>query len=292
MENMQDFVKDVGVLPVLPELANRIIQLCDKPNVSLREVAELIQKDPGVTARVLKVVNSSYYALRREVSSIHQAITLLGLHQVRNLVITLLVVNRFEDRPDNLISMNEFWNHSLGVALVCQILAKRLAYDGGGDLYLTGLLHDIGKIIIQQHPGTHLQRIKAHVETHGCDLYSAEKAILGFSHAEIGGWVARAWKLPKRMELGITFHHDCEGSPEPLFSAFLQLADLITKARLFAVFGDQNLNIVFDHQPCWQIIFQHAAIDETMDFERFLFEMDDEMERARQIVQDARGFSS
>jgi putative nucleotidyltransferase with HDIG domain len=285
MKPIEEYLCQIKALPVLPEMANRILRLAETPNVSIKEIADEIQKDPAITLRILKVINSSFYAMRREVTSVQQAVTLLGIQQVRNLVVTLLVVNRFHEPPNALYTLASFWNHSLGVALVSQILSKKLGFAGQSDLYLAGLLHDIGKIIFQVYFPDELTKAKEYIDAQHCDMYQAEQDVFGFTHAELGAWVAKEWNLPKVLQLGIQYHHDALASPDPLFSSLLQVADQITKARLFAVYGDQNVDLVFEDEPCWKYVFDTYQVD--LDIERFLLEMDDEIEKARELVSTA-----
>ena len=286
MKSIEDYISKIKSIPVLPEMANRILRMAEAEDINVKDLANEIQKDPAITARILKVINSSFYAMRREVSSVQQAVTLLGIHQVRNLVITLLVVNRFEEPPDALYKLSDFWNHSLGVALVSQILSKKLGYTEKADLYLAGLLHDIGKIIFQVYFPEELGKAKTFVDENKGQMFEAEKEIFGFTHADLGSWIAQKWNLPKILQVGIQHHHNCEASPDKLFTAMLQMSDQITKVRLFAVYGDQNVDIVFEDESCWKLIFSHFKVD--LDMERFLLEMDDEIEKARELVESSR----
>ncbi|PIE02929.1 MAG: hypothetical protein CSA81_04250 [Acidobacteria bacterium] len=286
MRSIEDTIQKIKSLPVLPDMAHKILQIADDPNVSIVRLAEEIQKDAAITVRVLEVVNSSFYALRQEVTSVQQAITLLGVQHVRNLVMTLIVINRFRDTPDALLRLSDFWNHSLGVALISQVFAKKMGYKKHAELYLAGLLHDIGKLVLQAYYPEDLQHVKQYLDEHGGSMYDAEKAVLGFSHADLGAGMAQKWKLPQILQMGIQYHHDCVESPDVLFSALLQASNQLTQSRLYAVCGDQNIDVVFADEPCWKIIFN--TYKSSMDMERFLLEMDDEIEKAKELVQSAR----
>lgn len=285
MKTIEEYVSQIKTIPVLPEMANRILRMAEEPSVNIKDVAGEIQKDPAITARILKVINSSFYAMRREVSSVQQAVTLLGLQQVRNLVVTLLVVNRFKEPPEAFYKMSQFWNHSLGVALISQILSKKFDYEQQADLYLAGLLHDIGKIMFQVYFPEELEEAKTYLDKEKCTMFEAECHVYGFSHAELGAWIAEKWNLPRLLKLGIQYHHDCEASPDTLFAALLQASDQITKSRLYAVYGDQHVDFIFEDEPCWKFLFDHYKID--LDMERFLLEMDDEIQKAKELVETA-----
>ena len=288
MDRVAAYIGQIKDLPVLPEIAQRIIQLTDTDRPDVGKISALIQKDPAITANVLKLINSGYFALRREVTNLRQAVILLGIQQIRNLVVTMITVNHFKEPKDAHFKLSDFWNHSLGVATIAQTLGNKFSRKDSGDLYLAGLLHDIGKIIIQSYYPEDIAKVVRTIDKEKCSMFEAEIKVLQFSHADIGGTLAKLWKFPERIGNAIAYHHDCTKAPEPVFTAMLQFADLLTKARLYAVYGDQNTDIIFEEEPCWKIINKTFAADVFEDFERLLFEMDDEIEKARELVIQAR----
>ena len=283
------YIEKINDLPVLPEISQKIIDLTDAPDPNVNEISALIQADPSITARILKMINSGYFSLRKEVISVRQAVILLGLSQIRNLVVTMLTVNHFKDRSGAQIVLSDFWNHSLAVATMAQNLGEKFGFEKPGDLYLSGLLHDIGKIIIQTYYPKDMERIIQYVDEHRCSLFEAECHLLGFSHAEIGGCLARKWKFPPRIYSAIAFHHNCQTAKDQFFTAILEFADQLTKARLFAIHGDQYFDIIIDDLPSWKIIQAHLKGQQDIDVERLLLEMDDEVEKARELVRTTRG---
>ena len=287
MKTVDDYIESINNLPVLPEIARKIIALADSPDPDIAKISELIQKDPLITVKILKLINSGYYTLRKEVISVRQAVILLGLQQVRNLVVTMVTVNHFEEKPNFRIKLLDFWNHSLGVATIAQSLGQRFGYKDTGDLYLCALLHDIGKIIIQAFYPLDMIKIFRMIDRENCSMYEAEKKVLGFTHADIGACLTRKWQFPEHIQAAILNHHDCKKSSDALFTAILEFADMITKSRLFAVYGDQHVDFVINDHPAWHIICQELE-SEDVDMERLLFEMDDEIDRARDLVKQAR----
>lgn len=289
MERVQQYIGQIQDLPVLPEIAQQIIKLTDSEHPDIKQISALIQKDPVITANILKLINSGYFALRREVNNLRQAVVLLGIQQIRNLVVTMVTVNHFQERRDSHFKLSDFWNHSLGVATIAQKLGTRFGYRNSGDLYLAGLLHDIGKVIIQAYYPSDMDKVVATIDADKCTMYQAEMKVLGFSHADIGGCLAKMWKFPDHIGNGIAGHHDCANASDPLFTSLLQFGNLLTKARLYAVYGDQHTDIIFEDEACWKILCDTYATEVMEDFERLLFEMDDEIEKARTLVEQARG---
>ncbi len=287
-QTVSQYVANIDNLPVLPEIAQKVIALADADRPNIGELADLIQKDASITANILKLINSGYYSLRREIADIRQAVVLLGLQQVRNLVVTMVSVNHFEEPPGSPLRLADFWDHSLGVATIAQCLANRFKFADAANLYLAALLHDIGKVIIQCHYPDDMSRITDLMGQKHCSMYEAETQILGFSHAEVGAVLTRNWQLPPAVCEAIEFHHQCHKADDHVFAAILQFSDFVTKGRLQAVYGDQFTDVVFDDEPCWKILMQTFAA-QNIDFERLLLEMDDEIEKARELVRQARG---
>lgn len=285
---VEDFVDQINDLPVLPEIGRKIIAIADSPKPNVQEISELIQKDPAITAKILKLINSGYYTLRQQVISIRQAVILLGLQQVRNVVITMLAVNHFIENDNAPIRHLDFWNHSLGVATIAQVLGKKFGFNDTGDLYLAGLLHDIGKLVIETYAPIDMNWIIRTIDRSNVPMYDAELKVLGFTHAEVGGLIVARWMFPDRIADAIRNHHDCQRAKHRLFAAILEMADLFTKARLFAVHGDQFHDFVLQDQTCWQIICEELGDQSDIDLERLFLEMDDEIERARELVKQAR----
>lgn len=282
-----EYINQIENLPVLPEIGRKILALTEVEQPDLAAIAALIQKDPAITAKILKIINSGYYALRQEVTNVQQAVVMLGLEKIRNLVLTMVSVNHFEERPGAHIKLSDFWNHSLGVATIAQCLGERFSIPNPNDLYLCGLLHDIGKVIIQTYYPIDMFRIIRIIDKEQCSMLQAEEKLLGFHHPKIGAALVQRWNFPERISDAIEHHHDCENACDPFFAAVLQFADLLTKARLYAVYGDQNFDVIFEDEVCWHIIVDEKH--KEVDLERLLFEMDDEIDRARELVKQARG---
>ncbi len=288
MKTAEAYIKGIDNLPTLPEIAQKIIELTDGEAPNINEVADLIQKDPAITVNLLKIINSGYYSLRKEVISIRQAVVLLGLGQVRNLVVTMVTVNHFKETGKPYIRLSDFWNHSLSVATIAQSLGVKFNYSDTGDLYLCGLLHDMGKLILQLYYPEDTARIVAHVDRAKCSMHQAELATLGFSHAELGGWLMTKWNFPDRIKDGVFHHHDCRKAGDRLFTAIIEFSDMAVKSRLFAVHGDQFIDFIPEDHPSWQVIRDELSARDDIDFVRVFIEMDDEIEKARELAAQAR----
>jgi len=288
MTTAEAYLNGIDNLPALPEIAHKIVSLADEDAPNVNEVADLIQQDPAITVSILKIINSGYYTLRREVTNIRQAVVLLGLQQIRNLVVTMVTVNHFSDRPGARIKLADFWDHSLSVATIAQALGPKFGMEDKGDLYLCGLLHDVGKLIIQLYYPLDMLQIVRKIDEEHIGMYDAERAVLGFSHAELGQRLLKKWRFPEKFQDAVGCHHDCRQAKDKLFVAVVEFADMVAKSRLFAVYGDQYVDFTPADHRSWQVIRSELSARDDIDFARIFFEMDDEIEKARELVKQAR----
>jgi putative nucleotidyltransferase with HDIG domain len=209
----------VKQLPTLPLVVQRLHQALEDPFSDARDVAELIQSDPAIMARIMKVVNSAFFRGVGQVASLHEAVVRLGLQTVFNIAVSTSVLSSFGPQRGTQLDRRGFWRHCAYVAIGNIILAEFLGLDKRKDLprdllYLSGLLHDMGKLVFEQH--FHSDFSQALTKSHrlGCPLYETEQRVLGLDHAMVGAWLAERWKLPDRVCAAIRWHHDPEQSQE------------------------------------------------------------------------------
>lgn len=206
-ERIRKVIGRIDTLPALPRLCSEMNQLISDPEVSLVKVARLVEQDPSMAAKVLHLVNSSFFGLPRRLTSIREAISYLGLNLLRNLVFSLAVFSAFEGAgrmPG--FSHERMQNHALAVAHV----AKRICptRDHTDDAFIAALLADVGQLVLaSQLPGLFGEVIQ-HARVEGISLHGAEYQRLGVSHAEIGAYLLGLWHLPYAVVEGVAHHHD------------------------------------------------------------------------------------
>ena len=212
-------------LPVVVLEANRII---NDPASSAQDVANLIANDPALAERVLRLSNSAFYGFQKRIGNITQAIVILGFQAVKNLMITVTVIDSFQKDQNDSTDYPAFWAHSVCTAIAANKLASLSKCSETEEAYISGLLHDVGKIIICQHL-PELEEKVIESQQQGYTRIEAELAHLGQSHAEIGAQVANAWGLPNPICDAIRNHHNCtRGEDDPFSLAdVLQLADAV-----------------------------------------------------------------
>jgi len=216
-------------LPTLPTVAARLIDLVDNPKTSATQVGKLISEDQVLTARILKMCNSAYYGLGRDVTSVQQAIVLLGFDNVRELSLSVSVINAFRNvQGSSLLDINSFWDHCGYVGIASRFLAKRYAPGLAGEAFTAGLLHDIGKVVLMEFLGKEFSKVLDINKERKEELYLLEREILGVDHGEIGFWLGEKWKLPPNLCAVMQHHHHPEEEEE-----HQELVCLVALADLF-----------------------------------------------------------
>ena len=225
-------VQGVGGLVTLPNVFIRINQLVEDPNSSTADIAKAVSQDPSFTVRLLKVANSPFYGFSSTIDTVTKAVSVIGTNQIRNLALSMSVAHTFAGLPNNLVSMDNFWHHSLYCALTARILARQARKCDPEAVFTAGLLHDIGELIIFNRLPEQAKEVLLLVLDQVDDLpvYQAERQIIGFDHAQVGGELARQWNLPPLLEECIAYHHSVgEAKRHPRETALVHLANILAQ---------------------------------------------------------------
>ena len=202
----RQMVKEARGLPALASVVTRVMTAVIE-ETSAREIAQLIEKDASITARVLKVINSAYYGLSGHVSTVSQAVPLLGIQVVKNIVLTFSVMDIFAHENAKGVDFKKLWEHAFTTAVASRILAERVGYPDREEALVAGLLHDIGILLfVKNDLTTYAEAVKVHKET-GRALTDVEEELMGITHAELGALLAEKWHLPEVIVLPIRHHH-------------------------------------------------------------------------------------
>ena len=194
--NPLSLAKQVKSIFSLPEIALSVNELLNSSEPSYAELEELILHDPALTAMLLKIVNSAYFGFPIKIDTVSRAISIIGLRELRNLVIAISVTTRFKGIPAELVDMDVFWYHSITRGVLARILAKRLKHSDRERFFIAGLLSRIGKLIFfSQYPGESTEILN--LKDQGDDAMTAEEEkIFGFNYAELGAELLKQWRLP------------------------------------------------------------------------------------------------
>jgi HD-like signal output (HDOD) protein/signal transduction histidine kinase len=195
-------------LPTLPHILLQLIDICNREEKGIRDLTKVINQDPSISERVLRLVNSAYYSLKQKITSIEQALLLLGMDAVKNIAISSSVHQVFHrPRGKSAFNLKLFWWHSLSCGVIARRLAFREEYPNPDEAFLCGLMHDIGKIVLWVNFEEEYESILKSSGYRSEDMLRAEKA-LGLTHAEAGAWLIRRWDLRSFMPDAVLYHHD------------------------------------------------------------------------------------
>ncbi len=209
MIRAEDIVERVEKITPVSGTLTRLMEVVEDPDSGVSDVVEVIQYDPAITSALLKMCNSAAFGLSRKVHSVHEAVCYLGTTKVMQLVVAIYgnAVLSGEQTGYGL-EPGILWKHSVAVALAASSLAHRTMPEEGGVAFTAGLLHDIGKVVLNEYVGREFAEIVRLVSEEGLAFSEAEKRVLGFSHAEIGAQLAERWSLPEPLVKAIRWHHE------------------------------------------------------------------------------------
>ncbi len=200
----QALVQEVGTLFSLPDAALRLNELMEDPQANLQELAEVIERDAGLAAAVLRMTNSAYYGLPAKVGSIPMAINLIGQRALRAMVLSLSVTRAFKGLPADLVDMQAFWENSTACAAIARALARRARTGNPDELFLAGLLHAVGRLVFYARRPVHYREILSPGMS-ALQLAAAERRVFGFDHAELGAALLAAWRLPPLLVTAVAY---------------------------------------------------------------------------------------
>ncbi len=230
MMDLEDIVEQIDLLEPIPPVAVQIMTLTEDPNSSLAEIADLILNDPALTANLLRICNSAFYSLSRQVESVRDAISLVGLDQIVELVLANSMSTNFKKELVGYgLGEKELWRHAVSSAHVTRLLADRFGASQNKHLiYTAALVKDIGKLILGRFVAFSYEQINILVHSHGHSFNDAEQEIIGMNHEELGGLVAKKWHFSQKLIYIIRHHHlSDESARQDLETALVYLADII-----------------------------------------------------------------
>ncbi len=224
----------IDELPTLPVVIPKLLELMGQSTSDVSNVTEVISHDPALTSKILKVANSAYYGFPQGISDLERAIALLGFNMVKSLALSMGVMRSLPSgKESSHFSQQELWIHSLAVATVMRELGNRFAKKDKTDhLFVVGLLHDIGKVVMDQFFGDYFQEALEKAERQdNVKLHTAEQEIIGFDHGEVGAMLLERWKFPEPIVSSIALHHKAEIPDEANAQdvAMIRIADALPR---------------------------------------------------------------
>ncbi|MGE4192958.1 MAG: HDOD domain-containing protein [Pseudodesulfovibrio sp.] len=240
MSDVRDrLLEAVERMPAFPESVHQVLTLSQDINCSQKELVEVIKKDPVFTLKILRLVNSPYFGLSREITSINHASVYLGLNTLKNVALGLAAVGAIPRSASTRMDMGAFWLHSLAVATCASMLGRKLGVsrDDTANYFASGLLHDIGKVVFALYLPEEFEKVVVKASAQGEPMHQCELEIIGATHADLGGMLADKWNLPSELRDAIALHHSSGGIGSQLNDC-LFIANQITKKLSFGSAGN------------------------------------------------------
>lgn len=239
--SVDDLIGRVQDLPSLPNVVMAVYQMADDPAVNAQKMSVIIAQDQGFAARLLRMANSAYYGLSRQVGGVDEAIVVLGIQAIKNLALLAGTYPLLQKSVDGYSrNPNGLWIHSLATALIAQAGGRMLDMTVKNEAFTAGLLHDIGKLVISTHLTGWMRDLHEMVTDKGMPVHQVEQQLFGFTHEEVGAAVVERWNLPAKIVQMIRFHHHAGECNDPA-CALIELADYCADTLGYATDPESQL---------------------------------------------------
>lgn len=249
--DLADVVAEISDLPSLPSVVADLLASLDEEDIDINVLARKVSHDQALTAKTLRYANSSFYAPQAKVSTLPQAIALLGVGNVRNLIVAAAITGSFPDKHCPGFDFRKFWKHSMAVAYCAQLLGREV-HASPDYAFTAGLLHDIGRLVLATSFPNHYTLVVEHSQRNDCTLFDAERAILGVDHTEAGEALAKYWRFTETMQHAIRGHHEpgCVGLGAIV--SLVHVANALVHALDIA--GDENDLVPHVADEAWSLL--------------------------------------
>ncbi len=267
---MQQDVK----LPELPSIVVDLNEIIDDPLSSADDIAQIVSKSPSLATVLLKLANSSFFGFPSKIDSISRAVTIIGTREIGTLALGISVMTVFEGIPETLINLKQFLRHCFACGIISRILAAQKDLPQTEQIFVSGLLHDIGRVIVYKYFPMHANSLLNRAIESGNLLYQEERNVLGCRHTDLGRLLLKKWKLPSILENNISCHHNPSTGNDPVQATIVHMADIISNSLGLGSSGEtlvppldykfwDNLEL---SPSCFTIVIRQAA-DQLSVFE-------------------------
>jgi len=237
--DLLDLFKKETKIPSLPEVFYLFKEAVENPDSTFEELGEIVASDLGLTTRLLRIVNSPFYGFSNQVGTIPHAISIIGSRQLNDLVLSTCIIDRFKKIPPKAMDMQLFWEHGIACGLAAKIIANHLNMINPDSIFVAGLLHDIGRLIICLNSPAIFSEVFLKAELENKSLLEVENKIMGFGHDQVGEELLRRWRLPKIHQEAVRYHHN--PIEAPLFdkeACVVNIANYIAASLTLGSSGD------------------------------------------------------
>ncbi|MGD1968623.1 MAG: HDOD domain-containing protein [Desulfobacterales bacterium] len=226
-------------LPEIPSIVFELNEVIANPLSSAEDIAQVVQRSPSLTALLLKIVNSPFYGFPSKIDKISLAVTLIGTREISGLALGISLLSLFNKIPKEILSMYSFLRHSLACGIISRILAAHKSIPQTEQLFVSGLLHDLGRLILYSYFPNESRNILSRARSSEMLLYEQETEYLGCNHTHLVKHLLQQWKLPIVLENNVFFHHRPKEAQQPQTAALVHLADIITNGLGIGTSGER-----------------------------------------------------
>jgi putative nucleotidyltransferase with HDIG domain len=268
-----DWIVDIGALVSPPDICIRIFELMEDDGVSAQELGDVICRDPSLTARLLRIVNSPFYGFSRRIDTVSRAVAVIGSSELYNLVVAAAATTSFSRIPNFIVNIDTFWRHGVYCGIIARDLARQCRVLHPERLFIAGLLHDIGSLIVYHREPETIRDLLLSAQGDETTLSRRERAAFGFDHADLGALLLDQWHLPSNLVDAVRHHHEPAGTGKMhLETAILHVADAISNhSEQGAFYASPSARLLSDG-TAWRAL----GIDPEPEF------VNSVMERARE----------
>ena len=258
---------DVGSVPVLPELADHVIRMALENEVSVAKLADIIEKDQALTARILSLANSTYYKRSRDIYTVRDAVVVIGFESVRTVALGVSVLGMFPTVKDTGLDHKDFWRHSMACALYAEAMMESVSPLLSSKAFCVGLLHDIGKLVLDRTMPHDYAQVLLQASDGARPLVEVEEEVLGINHADAGRDVLSCWKLPRLYEESVWCHHapvKVIDDEQYKISGIVHIANMIAHMTCVGASGN-NYPEKIPHMLLKKFHLKHEDLDRLME---------------------------
>ncbi len=269
----------------LPPVASKVLAMLEDDNIDIRNLSKVIEADASLTLKLLRVANSPLYATRTEINTIHQAIITLGLNRLTNIVLGVSIFSKFLLSSQKIAAelMQKFWWHASCTGMVAKSLSTKINRLYKENEFIGGLLHDIGKLAMLQYDAKKYYQVVDRVQKGALDL-EAELEVFGVTHTQVGGEIAKLWRLPQELYTIIAFHTNPLEAPNfKEIVSVVRIADLLCEVWDAGFYeGIQSLKL--ESHPAWINLVNHIPSLQELDVEVFTFELEQDFKKSTEFL--------
>ena len=269
-EQVKRVISVTGNLPPVPHVAAKMMELVGKEDTSVRDLQKVISADQALTARILKMANSVFYSFDQKITTLTHAIVILGFRAVQSMAVAASSRSLFVKKGAQFgLKEKLLWEHSMAVAMGCRQIARSVGYENEEAAFVVGLLHDIGKAVLNQVIPKKYGRIVEQVYNDGKSFAEVEQEILGFDHSQIGALIAQKWNFDWDMVETIAYHHRPEAEQSgAVLGAVLSLANILAKQMGVGLERQPEGNAAPDHWSARRLGLDETACREIQEIMR------------------------